>query len=77
MDLKQRIKLMIDVQNVCHSLKNDLKGKFYRIKDMNERDKKSLKQNMFDETLIKNDVMKEMNMFGNWPYGRGIYSNDP
>lgn len=40
MRLNDRVKLMIEVQNICQTYQNDLKGKFYRIKDMNERDKK-------------------------------------
>jgi hypothetical protein len=68
MDHQERVKLMLEVNKVTNSYKEELEGQFYRHLHMKLRDKDKLKDLFIPEDQVKSKKL-------DWPYGRAIYAN--
>jgi protein-arginine kinase len=75
MTLKERVTMMNEIEKVCDTFQDDLKGEFYRIKNMLVKHKNSNSEVIFDDKLSREAYMQDTKIFKDWPYGRAIYAS--
>jgi len=71
----QRLDIMNKVVEACEQFEGDLKGKFYALETMSEKDQKQL---IADHFLFKEGdrFLQACGLNRDWPSGRGIFHND-
>lgn len=62
------------VENICKEFEDELEGKFYKLEDITEADKKILHEIKFDPPSLgsPND---NAGIGKDWPSGRAVYTN--